>query len=372
MKRWKGATLSGVITMSLVLPTIAQAASTVTLNEQGKLVQVKTKKVVKGYRVYDGKLYKNGKLNKGYAVVGSGKNVKLYYNATLKKGYKTVSRTKQLFYNGKLAKNLKVFKGLHYYNGALANGVYDGVTYVNGKVDTTFVDQVKASLATKGDTASVIVAYLAAHGQDTSAYQSLKYADQLNQLLPAYIQTANTQTIIASFNTIVAEVKVAETQAVNMERQVKQLMTQYENLQKTWSNDDASKAQHIAFLRGVQTEITNAYVELNALPEKTKWILTDDTIGFNYDQTLEDWWVRSLMKIAELQGLGDYIGYGKFATPSQVTAENKEAARAFLAVVKSYTGIEKEMLSAGIVERAGVDLNTYIGQFEAAIVALEK
>jgi hypothetical protein len=30
------------------------------------------------------------------------------------------------------------------------------------------------------------------------------------------------------------------------------------------------------------------------------------------------------------------------------------------------------MLNAGIIERAGVDLDTYIAQFEVAIAALEK
>ncbi len=159
---------------------------------------------------------------------------------------------------------------------------------------------------------------------------------------------------------------------MKVDKQSKELLAQYQQLQKTWGNDEAGKAQHIAFLKVMQTEMAAVYMEMNNLPDTTKWILTSEEVGLKYDQVLRDTWLQSLIKIADLQGLSEYVGYGKFAKPEQVTVQNKEQAKAFLAIIKSYTGIEKQLLSAGVVERAGVDLDTYVQQFETTIVALEK
>lgn len=377
MKKIVLSTMVAAVGLTLVAPTASEAASNEKLNKKNVLVNKSTGKVVKGFKVYKGKLYKNGKLNKGYAVVGTGASMKLYYNATLKKGLKTAKHKQYLFENGKLTKKLVEFKSLFYYKGQLANETIAGVTYTYGKntsgsLAEQFVENVQTSLATNGDTASIIAKYLKANKQDTSAYNSLTYVKNLNAVLPGFLKTGSAEEIVASFNAVVAEAKKAEAAIVNVDMKSKELLAQYQQLQKNWGNDEASKAQHIAFLKTMQTEMTKVYVELNNLPDTTKWILTNEEVGLKYDQVLRDTWLQSLIKIADLQGLSDYVGYGKFAKPEQLTIENKEQAKAFLAIIKSYTGIEKQLLSAGVAERAGVDLDTYVQQFEAAIAALEK
>lgn len=377
MKKIILSTMVAAVGLTLVAPTASEAASNVELNKKKVLVKKSTGKAVKGFKVYKGNLYKNGKLNKGYAVVGSGATMKLYYNTKLKKGLKTAQHKQYLFEDGKLTKTLVEFKGLFYYKGQLAHGTIAGVTYTYGKntSDTSaeqFVKNVQVAIENKGDTAAIITAYLEENKQDTSAYRSLKYAENVNAILPAFLKTGSVQEIVASFNAVVAEAKTAEAEIVKVDKQSKELLAQYQQLQKTWGNDEAGKAQHIVFLKAMQTEMTTVYVQMNNLPDTTKWILTSEEAGLQYDKVLRDTWLQSLIKIADLQGLSEYIGYGKFATPAQVTAENKDQAKAFLAIIKSYTGIEKELLSEGVEERANVDLDTYVKQFETAIAALEK
>lgn len=377
MKKIILSTMVAAVGLTLVAPTASEAASNEKLNKKNVLVDKSTGKAVKGFKVYKGKLYKNGKLNKGYAVVGSGASMKLYYNATLKKGLKTAKQNQYLFENGKLTKKLVEFKSFFYYKGQLAEGTIDGVTYTAGKdtssaVAAQFVTDVKTALATNGDTASIITKYLEANGQDTAVYNSLTYVKNVNTILPGFLKTGSAEEIVASFNAVVAEAKKAEAAVVNVDTKSKELLAQYQQLQKTWGNDDASKAQHIAFLKAMQTEMTTVYEEMNNLPDTTKWILTSEEVGLKYDQVLRDTWLQSLIKIADLQGLSDYVGYGKFAKPEQVTVQNKEQAKAFLAIIKSYTGIEKQLLSAGVAELAGVDLDAYVQQFETAIATLEK
>lgn len=290
---------------------------------------------------------------------------------------KTAKHKQYLFENGRLTKKLVEFKSLFYYKGQLANETIDGVTYTYGKntsgsLAEQFVENVQTALATNGDTAAIIRKYLEANGQDTSASTSLMYVKNLNTILPSFLKTGSAEEIVASFNAVVAEAKKAEAAVVNVDTKSKELVAQYQQLQKTWGNDETSKAQHIAFLKAMQTEMTTVYMEMNNLPDTTKWILTSEEVGLKYDQVLRDTWLQSLIKIADLQGLSEYVGYGKLAKPEQVTVQNKEQAKAFLAVIKSYTGIEKQLLSAGVVERAGVDLDTYVQQFETTIVALEK
>lgn len=120
---------TSAITAALVassLGTIGTPASAASKYElkKGKLVSTKTGKTVKGYAVYKGKLYKNGKVNKGYALVGKGTALKLYYNASLKKGYKTASNKKYLFKDGKLVKGFKQAgnNSRLYKNGVLTTG----------------------------------------------------------------------------------------------------------------------------------------------------------------------------------------------------------------------------------------------------------
>ena len=377
MKKIMLSTMVAAVGLTLIAPTASEAASKEKLNKKNVLVDKSTGKAVKGFKVYKGKLYKNGKLNKGYAVVGSGASMKLYYNAKLKKGLKTAKHKQYLFENGRLTKKLVEFKSLFYYKGQLANETIDGVTYTYGKntsgsLAEQFVENVQTALATNGDTAAIIMKYLETNGQDTSASTSLMYVENLNTILPSFLKTGSAEEIVASFNAVVAEAKKAEAEIVKVDKQSKELLAQYQQLQKTWGNDEAGKAQHIAFLKVMQTEMAAVYMEMNNLPDTTKWILTSEEVGLKYDQVLRDTWLQSLIKIADLQGLSEYVGYGKFAKPEQVTVQNKEQAKAFLAVIKSYTGIEKQLLSAGVVERAGVDLDTYVQQFETTIVVLEK
>ena len=127
------ATVATVLGAMLLSPGISFATEkTVYDLKKGKLVQKKTGKVVKGYAVYKGKLYKNGKSNKGYARVGTGASMKLYFNTALKKGYKTADHKKYLFKDGKLVKGYKQAAQNErlYKNGMLKSG-YE--VYLNQK-----------------------------------------------------------------------------------------------------------------------------------------------------------------------------------------------------------------------------------------------
>lgn len=92
----------------------------------GKLINAKTKKIVKGYNVYKKKLYYNGSLKRGYKVYRK----KLYYNGSLKKGYKT-SNTK-LYKNGSLFTG--TYKDIFYESGEKFTGYIGEKQYENGKV----------------------------------------------------------------------------------------------------------------------------------------------------------------------------------------------------------------------------------------------
>lgn len=111
---------------SLSVGSVAQAATKPYKVVKNKLVHQKTGKLVKGYVVFKGKLYKNGKLNKGYAKIGTGKSMKLYYNANLKKGYKKANGKTLLFHNGILAKGQVQTKDKKrlYVNGKLVEGTF--------------------------------------------------------------------------------------------------------------------------------------------------------------------------------------------------------------------------------------------------------
>ena len=120
------ATAAVMVGATLSTGSVAHAASKPYKVVKNQLVHKKTGKLIKGYVVFKGKLYKNGKLNKGYAKIGTGKSMKLYYNANLKKGYKKANGKTLLFHNGILAKGqvqTKDQKSL-YVNGKLANGTF--------------------------------------------------------------------------------------------------------------------------------------------------------------------------------------------------------------------------------------------------------
>ncbi|WP_010286955.1 hypothetical protein [Kurthia massiliensis] len=201
------------LTASVVATAVAPQASAAAykVNKKDQLVSSTTGKLVKGWKVFGGKLYKNGKLApaKKYKIIGKGAAQRLYYGPTLKKGYKTANSKTLLFKDGKLAdgwkqagknerlykngkldkgytvytnvegdkflylngklkkgdktatragetllftdgllsKGLKEFKGKTYYNGKVANGTIEGKEYDNG-VLVTDIASVKAINAT--------------------------------------------------------------------------------------------------------------------------------------------------------------------------------------------------------------------------------
>ena len=135
------------LTASVVATAAAPGASAASYktNAKDQLVHTSTGKLVKGWKVFGGKLYKNGKLApaKKYKIIGTGAAQKLFYGPTLKKGYKTASSKTLLFKDGKLADGWKqAGKGERLYkNGKLDKGytVYTNVEgdkflYQNGKL----------------------------------------------------------------------------------------------------------------------------------------------------------------------------------------------------------------------------------------------
>lgn len=146
---------ASVVTAAVVPGTTSASAASKYKVSNGKLVNAKTGKVVKGYVVFKSKLYYNGKLKKGYKTVGSGKTIKLYYNGSLKKGYKTARNSKLLFFNGSLKKGYKsAGSGERLYkDGFLAKGyeVYGDVDknpklYYNGYLKSGYKTANNATL----------------------------------------------------------------------------------------------------------------------------------------------------------------------------------------------------------------------------------
>ena len=87
-------------------------------------------------------------------------------------------------------------------------------------------------------------------------------------------------------------------------------------------------------------------------------------------------WYSLLLGAADVLGLSAYIDNGKFPTPEDVTAENKAQAQQFLILIKSYTGIEKEILEQEVLKRIqvtegyeNVTFDEYVAAFEQAIEA---
>lgn len=129
--------LGASVVTTAVAPGAASAATTYKIKD-GKLY--KNGKIAKGYVVYKGTLYKNGKKNKGYAKVGTGSSMKLYYNTKLKKGFKTANNKTLLFKDGVLYKGYKQAGSNErlYKNGKLTTGwvVYtndEGTKYLYNK-----------------------------------------------------------------------------------------------------------------------------------------------------------------------------------------------------------------------------------------------
>lgn len=109
--------------------------------KNGLLVNKKTGKTVKGYQVYNEKLYKDGKLTTGHVKYGKVPNMKLYYNGALKKGIYITKDYQYAFKDGALMKGDYKYEGWHdafYKDGVLTHlmELKDGATllYDNGKL----------------------------------------------------------------------------------------------------------------------------------------------------------------------------------------------------------------------------------------------
>lgn len=207
----KSAAAVALVASAVTAVAPGASAASYKVNAKDQLVSSSTGKLIKGWKVFGGKLYKNGKLApaKKYKIIGKGAAQRLYYGPTLKKGYKTANSKALLFKDGKLAdgwkqagknerlykngkldkgytvytnvegdkflylngklkkgdktatragetllftdgllsKGLKEFKGKTYYNGKVANGTIEGKEYDNGVLVTDVVS-VKAINAT--------------------------------------------------------------------------------------------------------------------------------------------------------------------------------------------------------------------------------
>lgn len=139
MKKLMAIAVATALTSTVVSGPAVDAATTVKL-KNNKLVYAKTGKVVKGYKVYKKKLYKNGKLTTGRVKYGKGKNMKLYYNGSLAKGTYVTKDGKYLFVNGSLEKGKKTVYHLQenniYENGVRTHHIIikDGKLYDNNKL----------------------------------------------------------------------------------------------------------------------------------------------------------------------------------------------------------------------------------------------
>lgn len=118
----------------------ASAASTMTI-KHGKLIYKWSGKTVKGYKVYNKKLYKNGLLTKGRVKYGKGNAMKLYRNGVLEKGIVVTKNQAYIFKNGSLVKGtytyeVKPGKALIFKNGVRTNTleVKNNQLYDNGKL----------------------------------------------------------------------------------------------------------------------------------------------------------------------------------------------------------------------------------------------
>ncbi|RIJ63899.1 hypothetical protein [Rummeliibacillus sp. POC4] len=119
---------ASVITSAVVAGDLSASAKTTYKVSKGKLVNAKTKKAIKGYKVYKSVLYKDGKKFTGL-------HSKRYYKA----GVKATGTYKGAYYVKGVKKiETGTYKGVYYKKGVKATGYYKKAYYVKGKkvVDT--------------------------------------------------------------------------------------------------------------------------------------------------------------------------------------------------------------------------------------------
>lgn len=98
--------LPGNVDASAATKKVKKVTTGVKVSKSGKLISLKTGRIVKGTVSYKGKVYKNGKKASGI-----------------------INRT--FFKNGKKATG--VYKSIYYKNGVIGTGTYKGVLYLKGK-----------------------------------------------------------------------------------------------------------------------------------------------------------------------------------------------------------------------------------------------
>ena len=146
--------LGASVVATAVAPGAASAATTYKL-KSGKLVNAKTGKVVKGYKVYKSTLYKDGKKAKGYVTSGKVlyKNGKKFTGLRSAKYYKA-GKVATGTYKGVYYKTGKKFTGLksgvYYKSGVKGTGSYKSVYYKNGKKHTGLVGATYYKAGKKG------------------------------------------------------------------------------------------------------------------------------------------------------------------------------------------------------------------------------
>ncbi|WP_010302306.1 hypothetical protein [Kurthia senegalensis] len=155
--------LGASVVATAVAPGAASAATTYKL-KSGKLVNAKTGKVVKGYKVYKSTLYKDGKKAKGYVT----------FNKVLYKDGKkfTGLRSAKYYKAGKLATG--TFKGVYYKTGKKFTGLKSGVYYKAGVKGTGLYKSVYYKNGKKG-TALVGGVYYKNGAKGTGSYKGIQY-----------------------------------------------------------------------------------------------------------------------------------------------------------------------------------------------------
>lgn len=141
MKKMMIIVAAAAVTTSII-STDASATTTANMKiKQGKLINKWTGKTIKGYKVYNKKLYKNGVLTKGRVKYGKGAAMKLYRNGVLEKGIVVTKNQAYIFKNGTLIKGtytyeLKPGKVIIFKNGMRTNTleVKNNRLYDNGKL----------------------------------------------------------------------------------------------------------------------------------------------------------------------------------------------------------------------------------------------
>lgn len=109
-------------TVAVTTPGVANAKTTYKVSN-GKLIDAQTKKVVKGYKTYKNKLYKDGKLFTG-----------LYKETYYKKGKKASYWYKDVYYHqGKPYTGYSGIQKLRFKDGTPLTGTYSNILFEDGK-----------------------------------------------------------------------------------------------------------------------------------------------------------------------------------------------------------------------------------------------